>query len=734
MAGVEEPGGIDARGHGITRTGGRELLLSDTDLRNDKQAAQFMESHYGEGRRTRSTLERNWHQNIQFYQGNQWIAWDQNLSQWRTRSALEQRVRYKANLVSSYVMTRASKLLRDKPFLVVNPATGEPEDIEIAQGSTRILRYIWDYLKVQGEALPDFIIDLLLFGTGCLKVYYDPAAGPRMAFDAKDADLADTELEDGKVFSHAIGEVAVESVSPYYLYPDPSADSWKDIRWVMDARRLSLDEIRYQYPEKGRQVQDVGEPNQPEYFRDLIRGYSGSQRDSYNALERPVPAAVLKELWVKPNHQYPKGYHVISSGNVILKSEELPEWTGGEIPYYFLVDRKVPQRIWGSALTDDLRDINKTRNRHVSQIIENANLVGNPIIRNPTGSRVKGTDFQGKPGVIWQYMPTAGGHKPEFVTPPTLPNYVQDLPDRLEQDGHIVTGMNEPTMRASAPTNVRTASGLAALLKTDDSRQAVSVQMFSSCLSLVGSAVLRVVASEYKEERIAKIVGEKDQVFVFRFKGEDIEGDNAGIPGANYYDVEIRVDTGHRSKEATQQFLLQAAQLGLINLADDEERRKLLRMLDVGAADDAVFGEISIPEAQPRQENAWMSSLSDEDYQVRVESGVMVPHEWDDHDVHVRTHREYMQRVEFLRLPPERWIRFQDHVAHHQTLIQQQMVEQQLQAMAGGGGNGAQPPGPGLPGSGQSSPRGVQSLSGQPEEPNLPEPPNVEHTQFAGLV
>jgi len=71
-------------------------------------------------------------------------------------------------------------------------------------------------------------------------------------------------------------------------------------------------------------------------------------------------------------------------------------------------------------------------------------------------------------------------------------------------------------------------------------------------------------------------------------------------------------------------------------------------------------------------------------------------HDYDNHDVHIKTHNNYRKSTEFLSLPEEVKAEFNRHVRLHQAYVsmvaQQQMQEQMAQAMGG------QPPQSGAPG------------------------------------
>ena len=243
----EQPEGLASANSGVT--GDKTLLISEVKFDDDRQAVNFVNAYLREQKNKKVNLDRNYFENVEMLAGNQWAIWDDIKQRFKAPIHLQHRVRYVGNLIGTYVTTRAAKLLRNRPFIQVHPATNEPEDFEIASLSTRIMRWVWDSLNIQGAVLPDLVQNLLVFGTGVLKVYYDPHAGEKIDISNKEhAALAQMNEEFADYVSAVnIGELAWESISPWWIYPDDSATDFEDVTIVLDTRRRDLDWIRHTY-------------------------------------------------------------------------------------------------------------------------------------------------------------------------------------------------------------------------------------------------------------------------------------------------------------------------------------------------------------------------------------------------------------------------------------------------------------------------------------------------------
>ena len=708
--------GEELHGDSLTADGNYNMLISDAKLDTDKGALSFIDAQYHGQRARKSRIERRWAENLDMYAGDHWPR--TRLTEGET--PVSGRVRYIANLLSAYVQTRKAKMLKVKPTVKVNPATNQVEDHDIAKTSTRVMKYLWACLKMNGHVLPRAIDWFLTTGFVGFKTVWDPQGGRYLKFTEEEMSSAKDVLEEhfgeekAQLFE---GEVRIEPVSGFWIYPDPSAESWEDLDWILDIRLRSLDWIRNRYPKRGRKVTDEGKDPRNYYetrgrYDDTTEfGIAGAHSG-----ER-IPAAYVKELWVKPCPTYPDGVHVIVAHERVLQPmQPLPPECKGELPYAFAVDKPIPGTLWPRAIYDDAKVIQKGFNRSRSQIIENANLAANPKILIPAGCRVEPDSLTNRPGEVIPYV-SVQGQEPHYMQTPAMPDYLKNLPDQLQGDFMAITGHNEPTFRAAAPTNVRTSSGLSQLINEDDSRLSSQIETLNKALCDVGRFCLNSAAVNYDSPRMARVMGDRDKIESFSFTGKDLVGETGG---ADYADVEIMIDSGHRSKQAQQEFILNLVNMGLINRENEAERRWALRAMDAGTPDDDMFGSTPMAEAQARAENRWMAQMPDELYMDLIRMDMSGAKEWDDHDEHLKVHDEFMRTLDFFKLmeaEPERIQRFLVHRNEHRDMLAQKAMDDAAMAGLQGGGPGGQAPGS------NSAP---MSMSGTPEvgmDPNSTSPP-----------
>jgi hypothetical protein len=737
MPGMQNPDGLDDRSG--SQFGDPNLLLSDVDLDSDEKAIDYVDNYFAQEARRKNALQRKWFRNIEFLAGNQWLYFDPVEKRWLLARSPKHKVRYVGNLCAVYVLTRIAKLLKHKPVSRVWPATSENEDYEISKTANRVLKYLWQQLDIHEAVLPEHVLNALVLGNSFLRTWFDPTEGPELSFGGEEVEnVPDEVLEQvfGKKKAEQLrageaevyvnmGEAQIEAVSPFAIYPDPQARNMRECMSLLDVRRRTLDQIRWDF-EKGRDVSAEGSYTPRDFYEGKMNellGHSDSSQFS-GTLSSGLPTAQVKELWVRPNKDYPEGYHLVIANRIVLSRSTMPKWCNGKIPYQHFADMEIPNRFWARATFDDLIPPQKLRNRAISRVEENANLLGSPRILNPLSCQVSSSKFTNQPGEIIPYQYGMRGEKPEYMMAPPLPAHVTSTPEMYLQDAMTISGLNEPTFQSRAPTNVRTSSGLAQLRQEDESRLTVLARRLESNLRTASSMLLRIVAFEYHERRVARIMGDRHQFEVVRFQGKDLLGRNVTEPGANYFDVEITIEPGFRSKQAQDEFLMNAAAQGAVNLADPKERRWLLRKLDLGGPEEDLFADIRAVETQAHYENRIFSEANEEEIVALQADGQVGPHPHDDDEVHIDVHQTFQRSSEYMRLPTERRELLANHVAMHQMRMQAAMQQQQMAAMGGGpmgspqNGNGQSPAPPGTPGSGRATPpqmRGYSSRPGVPE-------------------
>jgi hypothetical protein len=210
---------------------------------------------------------------------------------------------------------------------------------------------------------------------------------------------------------------------------------------------------------------------------------------------------------------------------------------------------------------------------------------------------------------------------------------------------------------------------------------------------------LRCICKFYKEPR-------PDFIRLLKSKNKELSDNSINkFIGSDLYDnCNVVVEAGSnvtKLQAAKKQELREAAQSGVLNLADPRNRRKYLEDMGIQGYDSDIGPD------QKRQE--WENSILD-DIQNNPNNKPVVL-DWDIHAIHIQVLEQRMKEPSWMELPFEVQQAYMQHRMEHEQKQQMQMQQQMMQAMALG-----QPPGP--------PPSGPAPMKSQPKGKGNPKAVN----------
>lgn len=597
------------------------LVIFPRAPRHDPALDELLE-RFEQAREARMDVEPQWHINLAYYLGHQWVEWDPLQRKLITPNVPPWRVMATTNMIRSSVRTEFAKLTKQTPLLGVVPQGPDPKQIAQARAADKIREYLWDRLDTYHHA-KTALLWALVCGTGAMKVFWNPQAG----------EIIDT--EEGPL---PLGEIENCAVSPFELYPDPLADSFESAAWIIHAKIRSVEWV----------METFGVSVEPEDVSELRLAHPiDLAKPGRTGLSTPKDAVVLLEYWEPPSAKNPEGrYTVFTRSRILLDGPHIYLESGIRYPFAIVRHIPVPGRIWGDSTVTDAIDPQTQYNKTRSQMLEIKNLMAKPKWLIPRGSME--TAPTTAPGEILEYSPVAG-LKPEMVQPPEVPSsYYREL-EQLRAEIYELTGQHEVS-RAINPAGARSGLMVAYLQEQDDTRLHPTYEAFIRMLEKLETMKLRLARVFYTEPRTARIVGENDQVEVFEFHGRDIPED-----------VDVKVKSGYslpQSRLARQEFILQLWDRKLIM-----DPRLILRLLEFGN-EEGVYEDIQLDTAQAQREHE------------QLKAGQWVePRDFHNHDIHIYEHDRFRKTAEYEELPPDIQALFDRHVEMHKQLRQQVAME-----------------------------------------------------------
>ena len=587
------------------------------------------------------TLEKQWRLNIAFLTGHQYHRQNAFGNLFFRQEAGRFRAYEIRNFIRPYNEKRVASFTSFRPRFRVRPESEEVEDKRAAECSTDISTSYWDKLDLE-SAWHELMHWVCTTGNGFFQVFWDSSEGDSYA----DEHLG----ENGERLVELIadGDVRVEVVSPFQISFDPLASKWDDVEWVCKKTRRTLAWIGRHFPDKLRFVAneqgegdgaDVGEDEDDLLNLAGISGFSGSPDNRGNAQQW----AVVEEYWEKKSQDYPNGRLTIICGSVVLRDGDNPN-PKGMIPFVMFRDLIVPGRVWGQSLIDCMIPMQRNYNRIASKMIEHIVLLVNGKILSPSGAGLMESAFTTEIGEVIEF---AGMQPPTFMEPPSLPNDLESQMMLIKADMDLVTSQFGPA-RGQYQGKL-SGRAIDILVEQDFKSREPILARHARGLEKVMKLILLEVQEHVTDERVIKITGKRKQFSVKFFRGADINGAT---------DVTIDVDSVMPKSRTMALSMVQALTGSWLMPGNPDDRAKVFEALQL--EDDGVLVENKGVHARAAELETKFLSMG-----IPIEQA-----QWyEDQEVHLMVHTEYMASDEFKMLPPMVRATYEQHVQTHLDIV-----------------------------------------------------------------
>ena len=646
---------------------------------------QSLTAKYESLKRNREMLERQWKLNLAFYKGKQYTYYNKAARKILSLPTEEgEKPRYRVRVISNQIISGAqsllAKYLKTRPQMMASPGSGNDSDVKAAEMAELLLEYWWQDFQMD-DLLEEAMLWGIVAGQGYWKVCWDDAAGKQMSFmlDPQGQPILDEAMQEEFRAQLAqfgitpqeqvvyLGDVRVEVVSPFDVYFDPTARSFKDVKWAIQVAYLEPDTIKARYP-KANSVTPDSVPATPDL------GITNPSSSDFSVKK------VLTGYFL-PTPAMPKGRIVTWTDKQILEDKAWDHPTN-KLPFVKFPGLRVPGELYDSSVIEHAISIQKELNRTLSQIVEAKNLTVRPQWMAPVGAmRTRRTD---EPGAVWEYNPV-GGQKPEPVPIQPLPAYVfehlADLKLRLDD----IFGKTEIT-EGAVPPNVEAGVAIDLLQEMAVDRFVSTIRLMELSIARAGQLMLEFAQKYYIEPRLIKVAGSTKSTQAKQFTRADIDGN-----------ISVHVETGSglpRTRAGRQARIEWMIESGLIrpyqawkhvdladmkNLSDsfaldEDQAYRENEKLNVGEPINPVAmqqAQQSVQQAQQTGQNpdTGQPFESMQDFmlwaQQTMQSAAVTPGLLDNHQVHMDIHGRVIKSIEFESLDPQLQQMYMQHVQQH---------------------------------------------------------------------
>lgn len=575
----------------------------------------------------RTNFERQWFNNMAFYRGNQWVTWVKNPAVQLGVSLTQpksNRKRLVFNKIRPYIRNEFTKLTKEEAQFFVSPLTSELSDVSAAKTAEAIAEYLM-YIAKFNAARRAGVWWSSLCGVGFMKTWYD------MSFKLP----AIMDPNGGPPKEQVNGAVRYDGISPFHIFvPYLDVEDLSDQPWIIHARTYDALHVKAVYKKAIEPDSQSAKMGSEQRFLSSINANASNK---FNQV-------YLKEVWIKPNMEYPEGKLVVFAGEELLFDSVFP-YAHGEYPFQKFNGTR-SGGFYGSSIIEDLIPMQKEFNLVKSQIAESRDLTAKPALTVTKGT-VDIKKIKAVPGQIIEVQP--GGEPPKRLVNPDFPAYVVNDLESTIREMDNAAGQFEIT-RGHTPPGIEAASAIAYLQEENDTRLHDAIASIEDAVSESGRQSLQLVQQYWDQTRIVKTVSATHLQGTIEFKGKDLRNN-----------TDLRVVSGSmapRSAAAKQAFILEAIKMQLIPPAVG---LKYLPLNDT----ESMYNEVQIDNNHAQRENLRMARGE----QVEVM-------EWDNHVIHVQEHENFMKSQEFELLDPNMQQVFVEHRKQHQTVL---MAEENIQ-------------------------------------------------------
>lgn len=588
-----------------------------------------------------------WSEAIHFYHGNQWIRYVQH--QYRFESipltdanrTIERPV---TNYFWKWILTNVAGL-SNKPELIVEPASEDPQQKTSAEVADVVLDYLWDE-----HNKGDQYYEANLWGQLCGPVF-----------------RASEKVPCGKSYGDTpLYDVKPRIVAPFHIIFDGVPSRFDDIGTIMETTVMRVDDVKVMfnrkekgyYPDQAALVEPEAIGTIPvslfEGLKNIIPGETSTalvSGDGGNLLD----SCIVKKVFVRPSEKYPQGQMIVVAGKYTVFADDSPYfYLDGKFwhPYRMWEYSKAPGNIWGIGLGSQLVKIQRRLNSIDALIAYNRKTMAIGIIWSPKGSGVPAGSFVGIPGQVVEYQESLNGKRPEREQGVPLPPQVMQERMQLIDDGNSIAGSAD-VRSGENPRGVNTVGQLQIMTEQAElskSKQTESWEQFiqtSEYLDLLNFRSCNLDVTDPKTVEKLRGLGQDVTNFDWtQFKGSVIQEN-----------VTVRIEKGssvNRSRILLQDTALKLAEAMLLPEAvnDPQGRKKFLELFGLSK----FFTDNNVDQKYAEKSIEMMIAGK---YPPVIE-GIHNP------DVQIPVLVRFMKDPKYLELPPKTQMLFQ---RRHEELI-----------------------------------------------------------------
>ena len=618
----------------------REAKLKTT-MTAKRATAAAVEDCFEEAREAKRAPELAWYDAMAYYLGiplSKQFAWTDDATLLDTKSSNANFVSVVHNFTIPNVMRTVSRLTSHNPWCGVMPATTEKDDASSARLATKLLEF-WRTSIFSPPQRVRFASWIVTCGSAFYRVGWDSYAGrslarrslapagetvwgattegkplqpPSSPVDRWLEEVAQTDrtatggyggLATTSRSAEALmfdGDVTVDVVSPFEVYPEPFVADFDRLTWMIHARMRTRDDIEAHWG-----VKATKDMKAVDWGSDDAAGFNpvkfSGMTDSPYASALGIPTnnqqemVLVLEYWERPSQAHMDGRRVLVIGGKAVIDEPNP-YPHRDFPFAMSVFEMLPTSMWGRGLVENIVPAVEEYNITLEQIGLARDYVCHPPILVPRGAQIKPVLDQNFPGRMWAYNYP---QRPEPMQMPQLPAYLSTL---LEYNKGMIDDLSflHEASVGQAPPNVRAGVAMQILQEADDRPLRPTYDMHDESIRRCCQMLLGLAQRYYTTPRMIRLMGKGREYEVTSFQGSDLRGA-----------ADVIVDprsAAPQSLAMRRQEVMDLFGSGLLgNPGDPTVAKRALKMMENGHLWDVIADEFTLEEQIIEEMKAMMA-------------------------------------------------------------------------------------------------------------------------------
>lgn len=395
------------------------------------------------------------------------------------------------NLLRNLRLTWSSRVLEDRPFVRVYPASPGADQIRAELGQ-RYLQYLRQRIDFDDLC---FRAAQLVQVHSCVgfKYVWDPLIGP------PDPETGET-----------LGDVSIDIVT-IFDYGTDGAENIEDSKWVMFWKYIDAHDAR----EMLRAAGIADDHLETDEFTDIWG--------------TPKSGVKVTELWWKPDMRFTQGLFAVMVGGAVIQAAPWPYQKLKELP--LAVWKCGPRRgsPYGSTHVDDAVYIQKTINETIAALQQQSRLIGSvKLLATPSAAEQIEHGNQ-----IIRVSGSEELQNTRYLEPPNRAAVLVETLEDNERAMYEVYGLNEMLSGAENVKSGTSARSIAYLNKLDSMKMAGASRSLGKAIRRMLRGALQLAQEWVVEERFAAISGDQSGLGPLLYKGADFEGLDAILEDAS---------------------------------------------------------------------------------------------------------------------------------------------------------------------------------------------------------